>query len=139
MDCPVCSSAMITLELDNVEIDHCVQCGGIWLDGGELELLMEDAAKARHLLESFCEAPAASEQPRRCPICDRKMGKIIVGRSEPAPLIDKCRRGDGLWFDRGELQDVLSRGQLDETSRIQRLLANMFGTIGEQADTGAQS
>ena len=139
MDCPVCKSAMITLELADVEIDHCVGCGGIWLDGGELELLMEDAARARHLLESFREEPAATEQPRRCPICDKKMGKIMVGRSEPVLLIDKCRRGDGLWFDRGELQDVLNRGQLDETSRIQRLLADMFGTAREQADTGAQS
>jgi hypothetical protein len=130
---------MITLELADIEIDHCVRCGGIWLDGGELELLMEDAAKASQLLESFCEEPAATEQPRRCPICDKKMSKIIVGRSEPILLIDKCRRGDGLWFDRGELQDVLNRGQLDETSRIQRLLADMFGAPGEQADTEARS
>lgn len=139
MDCPACKNAMITLELADIEIDHCVRCGGIWLDGGELELLMEDVAKARHLLESFCDEPAATEQPRLCPICDKKMSKIIVGRSEPVLLIDKCRRGDGLWFDRGELQDVLNRGQLDETSKIQRLLADMFGTAGEQADTGAQS
>ena len=27
---------MITLELADVEIDHCVGCGGIWLDRGEL-------------------------------------------------------------------------------------------------------
>ena len=37
MDCPVCKeSAMITLELDDVEIDYCTQCEGIWLDAGEL-------------------------------------------------------------------------------------------------------
>ena len=27
---------MITLELQEVEIDHCIECGGIWLDSGEL-------------------------------------------------------------------------------------------------------
>ena len=37
MDCPVCKSAMITMELTEVEIDHCLDCGGIWLDAGELE------------------------------------------------------------------------------------------------------
>lgn len=126
MDCPACGNAMITLELTDVEIDHCVGCGGIWLDAGELELLMDDRQKASQLLASFQEAPAVGEKPRRCPICSRKMTKIIVGRTKPVLLIDKCRRGDGLWFDRGELQEILNQGQLDEDSRIQKLLAEMF-------------
>lgn len=126
MDCPACGNAMITLELADVEIDHCVGCGGIWLDAGELELLMDDRQKASQLLASFQEAPAVSEKPRRCPICSRKMTKIIVGPTKPVLLTDKCRRGDGLWFDRGELQEILNRGQLDEDSRIQKLLAEMF-------------
>lgn len=126
MDCPACGNAMITLELADVEIDHCVGCGGIWLDAGELELLMDDRQKASHLLASFQEDRSSAEKPRKCPICSRKMAKIIVGPTKPALLIDKCRRGDGLWFDRGELQDVLNRGQLDEDSRIQKLLAEMF-------------
>ncbi len=126
MDCPACGNAMITLELADVEIDHCVGCGGIWLDAGELELLMDDRQKASQLLASFQEAPAVAEKPRKCPICDKKMAKIVVGQAKPALLLDKCRRGDGLWFDRGELPDVLQRGRLDEDSRIRKLLAEMF-------------
>jgi Zn-finger nucleic acid-binding protein len=118
---------MITLELADVEIDHCVECEGIWLDAGELELLMDDPTKAEHLLDSFRPGASVSERPRKCPICDRKMAKIAVGSSAPPLLIDKCRRGDGLWFDGGELKDILTRAQLDEQSRIQRLLADMFG------------
>jgi Zn-finger nucleic acid-binding protein len=118
---------MITLELADVEIDHCVDCGGIWLDAGELELLMDDPTKARRLLESFREDVSTSEKPRKCPICDKKMAKTVVGRSEPLLLIDKCRGGDGLWFDRGELKEILTRAQLDAQSRIQELLADMFG------------
>ena len=126
MDCPACGNAMITLELADVEIDHCVGCGGIWLDAGELELLMDDREKAAALLASFQEDPSATEKPRHCPICDKKMAKIVVGDTKPVLLIDKCRQGDGLWFDRGELKDVLDRGRLDEDSRIQKLLADMF-------------
>jgi Zn-finger nucleic acid-binding protein len=47
MNCPTCKSAMITLELAEVEVDHCVHCGGIWLDTGELEVLMDDPVKAK--------------------------------------------------------------------------------------------
>jgi Zn-finger nucleic acid-binding protein len=133
MDCPVCKSAMITLELADVEIDHCVRCGGTWLDSGELELLVEDRVRAQNLLASFPEHSAAGESARACPICDGKMAKIVVAPSRPPLLIDKCRRSHGLWFDRDELQNVLKLGRLDEDGRIQRLLADMFG--GEREET----
>jgi Zn-finger nucleic acid-binding protein len=55
------------------------------------------------------------------------MRKIIVGESKPVLLIDKCRRGDGIWFDEGELQDIFDRARLDRDSKIQQLLADMFG------------
>ena len=42
MNCPACHNAMITLELGEVEIDHCTDCGGIWLDSGELDALLDD-------------------------------------------------------------------------------------------------
>ena len=54
MDCPVCKeSAMVTLELNDVEIDYCMQCEGIWLDAGELEILLGEPKKA---LREFNEA-----------------------------------------------------------------------------------
>lgn len=127
MDCPVCNeSAMITLELNEVEIDYCTVCDGIWLDAGELELLLGEPEKARKLLESFKVDTNPAEKPRKCPICDKKMQKVIVGSSRPTLLIDKCRKGDGLWFDKGELQDIFDRAQLDKDNKIQTLLTDMF-------------
>lgn len=55
------------------------------------------------------------------------MQKVLVGTSTPPLRIDKCRRGDGLWFDTGELQDILNRAQLDSDNKIRKLLADMFG------------
>ncbi|MHC4227421.1 MAG: TFIIB-type zinc ribbon-containing protein [Planctomycetota bacterium] len=127
MDCPVCKNAMITLELEDVEIDYCTDCGGIWLDAGELELLLDEPEKARSLLDSFSVDSESAEARRKCPICDKKMQKIIVGSSKPNLLIDKCRKGDGLWFDKGELGDIFDRAELDEDNRIQKLLTEMFG------------
>jgi Zn-finger nucleic acid-binding protein len=118
---------MITLELEDVEIDHCIDCGGIWLDAGELELLLGEPDKARSLLDSFSVDSKSAEAIRKCPICDKKMQKVIVGDSRPTLLIDKCRRGDGLWFDKGELHEIFDRAQLDPDNRIQKLLSDMFG------------
>ncbi|RKY24304.1 MAG: hypothetical protein DRP62_04035 [Planctomycetota bacterium] len=128
MDCPVCKNPMITLELAGVEIDYCTACGGIWLDAGELELLLGNREQAKNLLDSFKIDSHPAESARKCPICDKKMQKIIVGTSKPALLIDKCRKGDGLWFDKGELQDIISRANLDRDNKIRKLLADMFGS-----------
>jgi len=127
MDCPICKNAMITLELADVEIDHCTECGGIWLDAGELELLLGEPENAKQLLDSFKVDSTSPEKLRKCPICDRKLQKVIVGSGQPKLLIDKCRIGDGLWLDKGELQDILDRAQLDKDNKIQKLLADMFG------------
>lgn len=117
---------MITLELDDVEIDYCSGCGGIWLDAGELELLLGEPGKAKHLIHSFKIDHASTERVRKCPICDKKMQKIVVGSGAPALLIDKCRKGDGLWFDRGELREIFDKAELDKDSKIQKLLKDMF-------------
>ncbi len=126
MDCPVCKNAMITLELADVEVDYCTDCGGIWLDAGELELLLGDAEQSEQLLNSFEIDSKCTEKRRKCPICRKKMQKIVVGTAKPALLIDKCAKGDGLWFDKGELQDILNRAKLDKDSKIQKLLADIF-------------
>jgi len=118
---------MITLELAEVEIDYCTECGGIWLDSGELEQLLQDPQQAREVLDSFKIESGSAEKPRRCPICLRKMKKIIVDQSGPTLRLDKCARGHGLWFDKGELQDILGRARLDKDNKIPKLLAEMFG------------
>jgi len=130
MDCPVCRNAMITLELAEVEIDYCGDCGGIWLDRGELEMLLGDAEQAGQLLGSFRAAEGCREKPRRCPICLKKMRKVLVGSANEPVLIDKCVRNDGLWFDKGELQNILNNARLDKDSKIRKLLAEMFGEKG---------
>jgi Zn-finger nucleic acid-binding protein len=126
VDCPVCKNAMITLELAEVEVDYCTDCGGIWLDAGELELLLGDPEQAGQLLNSFEIDSECVEKRRKCPICLKKMQKIVVGTAKPTLLIDKCTKGDGLWFDKGELKDIFDRANLDKDSKIQKLLADIF-------------
>jgi Zn-finger nucleic acid-binding protein len=39
MTCPRCASAMNEVAIEQVKIDRCTGCGGVFLDKGELELL----------------------------------------------------------------------------------------------------
>ncbi|MBL7107611.1 MAG: zf-TFIIB domain-containing protein [Phycisphaerae bacterium] len=126
MDCPVCKNAMITLELAEVEIDYCTDCSGIWLDAGELESLLDDKTKAQQLLESFKIANNTTEKLRKCPICDKKMNKILVQAAKSPLVIDKCPKAHGLWFDKNELHQILKAGTLDPENKVIALLADIF-------------
>lgn len=51
---PSCEGkAMERVAIDNVEIDKCPTCGGVWLDPGELELLLKRAKGSKNGLMRF--------------------------------------------------------------------------------------
>lgn len=125
MDCPVCKKPMLVLELHQIEIDHCQGCGGIWLDEGELELLLGNASEKEKLLESFSADFKNPEKKRRCPACSKKMNKVLVGKNNRV-LLDKCRKNHGFWFDSGELNEVLEIGSGEKYHKILELLNDMF-------------
>lgn len=39
MRCPRCDGSLVESKVDEVSIDTCEKCGGVWLDSGELEQL----------------------------------------------------------------------------------------------------
>jgi len=41
MNCPVCTVPLTMSNRQNVEIDYCPQCRGVWLDRGELDKIIE--------------------------------------------------------------------------------------------------
>lgn len=106
MKCPVDKSVMLVVEHRRIEMDYCTRCSGVWLDAGELELLIalliSEGAKAPGLEPDH----SAAKDKLRCPICGLKMDRAWTG-GEQKVLIDRCPAGHGLWFDAGELQKVL--------------------------------
>lgn len=132
MNCPVCREPMLVLELDQVEVDYCTSCRGIWLDGGELELLLGGAAERRLVLASFEVERQSHEKPRKCPLCRKRMEKVLCGSGSAGKVrIDRCFHGDGIWSDGGELEQILEMGSFDQGGRILRLLQSMFHTKTE--------
>ena len=109
MICPVCKKAMIVVEHHQIELDYCSVCRGVWFDSGELELFLESAKLSSPSLaiKDILSLPEvkSSHKRRRCPICGHGMKETVIG--QPTINIDVCRRGDGLWFDGGEVRELL--------------------------------
>jgi uncharacterized protein len=44
MRCPVDGTQLVMSERQNIEIDYCPACRGVWLDRGELDKIIERSA-----------------------------------------------------------------------------------------------
>jgi len=136
MICPVCKYDMIVVEYHNIELDYCNSCKGVWFDSGELELLLKshglEEAKAffDDILKS--QEAASSEKKRNCPLCGRKMKKTAIG-DQAEILIDVCRDGHGLWFDGGEVIQLIGHlagehpPKYDSKGQVISFLEEVFG------------
>jgi Zn-finger nucleic acid-binding protein len=125
---------MIVLEYQRIELDFCPNCRGVWFDHGELGLLLESAHLDEKSLGDIQHLPEAkiTEKRRKCPICRHSMAKNTIGAKAPI-LIDVCRRGDGLFFDGGEANQLLKQlsvKELGEENPIIDFLGEVFKASG---------
>jgi Zn-finger nucleic acid-binding protein len=127
MICPVCKEPLVVLELEQIEVDYCMNCEGIWLDAGELELLLETEEERTRLINMFKEAAPEKEKSYNCPICRKQMKKFEIGEKGKV-VVDKCKKNHGIWFDKGELKKVVEFGSENKQNKIINLLTQMFET-----------
>ena len=120
---------MIALELDQVEVDNCPKCGGVWLDPDEMDLLLAGSSGRDEIRANLKFGEPTDEKRHRCPICRHKMEKARVRREAGSPgiQIDRCGRGHGTWLDGGELQAIVKLSEFPEAHRIHEFLQGVFG------------
>lgn len=124
MLCPSCNEPLVVYELDLIELDHCPDCGGTWLDHGELEEIL-CGEKDDAILKAL-EGPAIVIGPKRkCPICRTKMELIEVG-NQPKVQIDRCKLGHGLWFDKNELKQIVKQFSEGSSNKVTEFLGDLY-------------
>ena len=135
LSCPGCLvPGMSTLERGRgIIVDHCDECGGLWLDLGELEKLTPAPAHAPRV--SNAELRAAARVPpeasgthtirefeyRKCPICAALMHRRNFAGSSGV-VVDECPT-HGVYLDPGELEAIqrfVALGGLESASRLAR-------------------
>ena len=131
---------MLAVEYHNIELDYCNSCRGVWFDSGELELLLKSQGfeEAREFLDGILNSQEAvsPEEKRKCPLCGRKMKKTATGEKPAILLIDACRDKHGLWFDGGEVGQLIQRltgkypTKRDSRGQVIGFLEEVFGASG---------
>jgi len=145
--CQTCGGVLVAFELESVEIDRCVECGGTWLDAGEIERIgAMSRADPGPLSRSLAGAASGPKSKRKCPRCGRalrltrisaesgaKSGAETGGKPGAGPEtgawveIDRCPAGHGYWFDPGEMRQLIEMFDKGEEGAVARFFQDMFG------------
>jgi len=134
--CPACQRPMVAFELEGIEIDRCLDCGGTWLDAGELRQIVELAGVETGELERELSRIAADRKSRRrCPRCPRRLREFHIG-DEVRVALDRCAAGHGLWFDRGEMETVIRSFAGGAGGAVARFFGDLYQHELEPADEG---
>lgn len=117
--CPRCKSGrardgdssgplMDPVALNDVHLDECAACAGVWLDHPTFTRVCTSAAAQSDAL-ALLGAPRGETERRvrylRCPLCDHQMGRRNYARRSGV-IVDFCN-AHGLWFDHDELRRVV--------------------------------
>jgi Zn-finger nucleic acid-binding protein len=125
---------MLIVEFEEIELDACPECPGIWFDAQELNQLFHRIGTPEQMqdLEQQLQRLTHSQTRRSCPRCHGRLEPVGVPDRDDKLILDQCPRGHGLWFDQGELESLFqafSDESSDALSRVRRYLGH-FATSG---------
>jgi Zn-finger nucleic acid-binding protein len=106
--CPRCSATLQAREYADLSVDECDNCGGLFLDPAMLDKLVaarDTPTGLRLALPKRAVSREVGVRYIRCPVCSKMMNRQAFARISGV-IIDICK-ADGMWFDAGELAEVL--------------------------------
>lgn len=115
MNCPSCSSCMIMVERDDIELTWCPSCHGFWFSLIELKLFAKKFHVEKNVLEFLKSIDSKTKEKKRyCSKCLNSMYKVNVN----GIVLDKCVNNCGLWFDCYELSKFINSLSDEKSSNI---------------------
>ncbi len=111
--CPKCGHGMEEIAHDDVEIDRCTHCKGLWFDAGEAERLKGiDGSEKIDIGDSKEGWKWDSHADIDCPRCDKQMEKGHDPKQKHI-WFEACPDGHGMFMDAGEFSDYKEESVLD--------------------------
>jgi Zn-finger nucleic acid-binding protein len=109
-ECPRCSVKLDRLLIENIELNECSRCDGMWAGVETFESICADREEQSAVLNFVNARTASHQQPPAityvpCPDCKQLMNRSNFARASGV-IIDICRH-HGVWFDAGELPNII--------------------------------
>jgi Zn-finger nucleic acid-binding protein len=122
MKCVKCDGTLRRVELEDVEVDQCDACSGIWFDSGELQRILGKASTDKLKTAATSSDTSDDTKRARCPRC-RGEGKLVQVASLTSDIhVDTCAVCGGQWLDGGELDVLRGDGPLRSVGAFFRKL-----------------
>lgn len=120
MNCPKCSGDMEVTAYDEVKVDRCTHCGGLWFQADELARLRQDTWMADYILDTG--DPHEGKKFDRvhsisCPDCGAVMREEF-DEDQPHIVYEACPQGHGTFLDAGEFTDLVHHTFWDRFKRM---------------------
>jgi membrane associated rhomboid family serine protease len=123
LDCPHCRHYTLEpLRHENVRLDACVHCGGVWFDPNELDIVLRryDPNYRREGSIAKTLGQRVSGTPKKCPRCKVSLATYEFEQGSDLK-IDVCHSCNGVWLDKGELDHAKIFYEIPEAAeRIQQ-------------------
>lgn len=121
--CIKCDVAMERKLVEEVELDWCPSCHGLWLDRDEIQQLVAKSDTALEELRRLVQQQRGSEEarsgsPQPCPACQGKLSVALLGMFN----IEHCTACGGIFLDRGELERMIQLIR-DRQNRVASIVA----------------
>jgi Zn-finger nucleic acid-binding protein len=126
---PVSRKPMERITVMGVIVDRCIDSGGIWLDAGELEHILEAAKDSTASLNDFLGAMpslkpgSAVSAGLPSPITGKPMNQEKV----MGVTVDTCPDSRGIWLDASELDRLIKSSHTSLTSGVKDFFAMILG------------
>jgi Zn-finger nucleic acid-binding protein len=124
LTCVKCTSVLDKATVGGIEVDLCPDCGGLWLDAGEIERLGgADNNQVSGLRAALAGSAAAerSDTPTACPACPGGLVEVKLGTIQ----IEYCKRCRGVFLDKGELDAAMAAVKGTTVEQVLALAGNM--------------
>ena len=119
MQCPKCTGEMELVSYDQIEVDRCTSCGGLWFQPEELRALRDDIWMADYIIDSGDKSvgrKANDHKDYHCPECNATMLQEYDSE-QPHITYESCPNGHGTYLDAGEFTDLVRKTFWDKFKR----------------------
>jgi Zn-finger nucleic acid-binding protein len=105
LKCPHCRNNLITINYQNIEVDRCSQCEGIWFDALEAEELKKIKGSENVDIGNYTKSEHLHhpQQQIKCPRCRGKMLQML-DIDQYSIWYKQCRQCRGIWLDSGDFR-----------------------------------